>query len=451
MPSKWNILARFARRTENAVITQLYSLALNRPLLIHPAIGESLLQAYMHGAVDYPQKALTTFHAIPSAAAEGQAGFMQSSGRIAVMNISGALVSRPTAGPSGPGPQSYEALAETFDELVSDSTVKAIILRMDSPGGLVSGLFDFTDHIYEARQVKPIHAVVDDIAYSAAYAIAAAAEYVWVTRTSGVGSIGVVGFHYDQSAYNENIGVKVTPIYAGAHKVDFSPHFELSEDAKARAQADIDQTYTLFVASVEKYRGIDADVIRKTEALTYCGEDGVAKKLADQIGTLDDAIEHLSKVGNEDESSLARAEEKRKAEEARAAVAAAEESKAEADRIKGIATTAVMAAELPVDVRQALLQAEIAEHQIDARVKHAVDVVAACALMSAGDKAAKFVSRNVSIDEVKADLLEDKTRREQEISTTLPKLNGRNEPGKLPGAWRNTIVKHGGKCNDDTH
>src|SRR5690606_33365251 len=124
-----------------------------------------------------------------------------------------------------------EQLGAELEELVADRSVSAIVLRIDSPGGLASGLFDFTDRIFEARQTKPIVAVVDDIAYSAAYAIAAAAEKIYVSRTSGVGSVGVVGYHVDRSEADAAEGLKVTAVYAGAHKIDFSPHFPLTEAA----------------------------------------------------------------------------------------------------------------------------------------------------------------------------------------------------------------------------
>ncbi|GFR06867.1 peptidase_S49 domain-containing protein [Trichonephila clavata] len=113
-----------------------------------------------------------------------------SEGGIKVIPIHGILTKKSEAFDDVLGMTSYEKVREKIEEALIDEEVETIILDIDSPGGEVNGLFDLSDFIYEARTKKRIVAIANDDAYSAAYAIASSAEKVYVSRTSGVGSIG---------------------------------------------------------------------------------------------------------------------------------------------------------------------------------------------------------------------------------------------------------------------
>lgn len=176
----------------------------------------------------------------------------------------------------------YDYIYEALKRGLGDSDVKAIILNIDSPGGMVDGCFELCDFIFESRNIKPIISVCDARAYSAAYAIASSASKIYVPQTGGVGSVGVVTAHVDRSKMYENWGIKVTYIFAGKHKVDGNPHEPLPEPVKARIQTSIDETYTLFVEQVSRNRGIAEEVVRGTEALC------LSPKEAKEIGFVDD-------------------------------------------------------------------------------------------------------------------------------------------------------------------
>lgn len=405
MSSKWNVLARLFGRTDNLVITQLYTHAIGRPLFVEPRAGEALLNAYLQGAVDAPPPA------------------RESEGAIAVINVSGALVSRPTPGLCDDGPVNYETLRDTFDAALNDSGVSSIVLRMDTPGGLAAGLFDFTDHVFASRGTKPVIAVVDDMAFSAGYAIAAAADEIWVTRTAGVGSVGVVAYHVDQSEYNKKIGVKVTPIYAGAQKIDFSPHFPLSDEAKAREQAEVDRLYTIFAESVAKYRGLSVDAVRATEAGVFYGPAALEVAFADKVGTFRDAIASLSAPAA---SQTPAAADPANEDEQQRAAAAAEEAKAkaeadaEAKRIKGVLTDRVLSAGLPANLTTALISLEIKEEEIDARIEHAKQIRDLCVAADLESCAEGYVRQHTSIEAARAALLEATASEGEELVTSLP-------------------------------
>ena len=145
----------------------------------------------------------------------------------------------------------------------------------------------------EARSTKPLWAVANENALSAAYAIASAADRLYVTRTGEIGSIGVVAVHVDETGADAKAGLAWTFVFAGERKVDGNTHQPLSERASATIQADVDQLYGEFCALVAANRKLDAAVVRGTDAAIYRGELAVRAGLADRVGTLDLAIAEM--------------------------------------------------------------------------------------------------------------------------------------------------------------
>ena len=181
------------------------------------------------------------------------------------------------------GNTSYRQIQNSLTKALADREVENITLDIDSFGGDVSGLFDLVDFIYESREIKPIYAIANDNAFSGAYAIASAASKIFVNRTSGVGSIGVIATHVDVSEMDKKEGVKYTSIFAGAHKNDGSPHTPLSEDATKSLQKEVDRLYDIFVETVSRNRKILKEDIVNTQAKVYYGQDAISMKLVDEI------------------------------------------------------------------------------------------------------------------------------------------------------------------------
>ena len=221
----------------------------------------------------------------------GQKPYLVTPDGIAVISVSGTLVKKASWLDAVSGMQSYESIRADFQDAVRDPRIQGILLDVDSPGGEVGGLFDLADEIYNARAQKPCYAIADDDAYSAAYAIASSADRLFVTRTGGVGSIGVIALHMDQSGFDEKAGRKYTAIFAGARKNDFNPHEALSSSAKDELQSEIDRLYGMFVGAVARNRGMKPALVRNTEAGLYFAEKSINAGLADQVGTFDDALD----------------------------------------------------------------------------------------------------------------------------------------------------------------
>ena len=474
-----SILARLMGRASPApVVSSLALAALNRTLLVEPTHAEAIIGGYLSGTITSADTIMKV-ERVPTAAPAPDAA---SAGTIGVINISGGLVNRPMPGASGPGPANYATIRDQFDELLHDESVTAIVLRIESPGGMASGCFDLTDHIFEARGKKPIHALVDDYAFSAAFAIAAACDEIWVSRTGGVGSVGVCGFHEDWSEGNKKIGVKVTAVYAGAHKIDFSQDFPLSDAAKASWQEMVDDDYRMFVDTVARYRGLSADFVQSTEARLYFGPKAVTAGLATHLGTWDDLVAHLGAPGvdaPDAEGAAAPADEELQAATPAAAAAAAPAQGAldlagPAPEAAGAEPVAAPEAggELVVELREALSEDDLrcfmqgavlragreaklpdgvvlaiadtitAVEMVPDRISHAQQVVDLCTAHGNADPI-PFVRRHAEIAQVSADLLEAKATADEalQLRTDIPVNSGR---ATAPGMWGKTIAKFGG-------
>ena len=273
-------------------LARLASLVVNTPLMIHPGKLDAILHAVgPRLGLAIPEKAADTEwmqeeqeHTTTAAGVE----------TIAVIGIYDSLIHHSRGLNAWSGLTSYDQIGAEFDEAMEEGNVSTILFDIDSPGGQVAGMFDLVDRIYQARSDKQIIAMVNESAYSAAYAIASAAETVYIPRTGGAGSIGVIALHVDQSKWDKETGLKYTPIFAGARKNDFSPHEPLSEEAYATFKAEIDQIYSLFTETVARNRGMTAEAVRKTEAGMFQGKNAVEIGFADEIASWDQAVNKIT-------------------------------------------------------------------------------------------------------------------------------------------------------------
>ncbi|WCR59235.1 MAG: Putative signal peptide peptidase SppA [Wolbachia endosymbiont of Ctenocephalides felis wCfeF] len=202
---------------------------------------------------------------------------------VAVIPIYGILTKKPGTFDYILGMTSYEKIHEEIKEALSDKKIETILLDIDCPGGEVNGLFDLSDFIYNARGKKKIIAIANDDAYSAAYAIASSAEEVFVTRTSGVGSIGVIASHIDQSEFDEKQGIKYTTVFAGNRKNDLNPHEPITSESLESLKDEVNRLYEMFLQLIARNRNLTTAKVRSTEAGLYFGKNAVEAGLADQV------------------------------------------------------------------------------------------------------------------------------------------------------------------------
>lgn len=188
----------------------------------------------------------------------------------------------------------YTYIREAIRRGNSDPMVREIALMIHSPGGAVAGCFELAEEIGDSE--KRVTAFCDDYAFSAAFALAVAASSLRVARAGGTGSVGVVATHIEYSKMLEDVGITVTFIYAGKHKVDGNPYEALPESVKTRIQSKVDQSYDRFVAHVAKYRGLDEEAVRGTEALTYDAQESVDIGFADAVVNVEEELTAMRAV-----------------------------------------------------------------------------------------------------------------------------------------------------------
>lgn len=244
-------------------------------------------------------------------------------GGVAVVPIHGVLINRfayTTGYVTG-----YDFIRAQVAAAVADPDVKRIALDIHSVGGTVAGCPETFRAIRDAGGRKPVVAVVDSHAYSAAYYLAVAASRVVLTPSGQVGSIGVVAARYDMTRMAEEIGLRVTFIHAGRHKLDGHPLTEMTDDERGRIQASVDAAYAEFVAAVVEGRGLSAEVVRDTEAGCFDSRDALHIGLVTDILPASQAV--LAAYNEDEDESMTEPE---------LAAVRAEAAAAERSRVAGI-------------------------------------------------------------------------------------------------------------------
>jgi signal peptide peptidase SppA len=231
-------------------------------------------------------------------------------GGIAVLPLYGVVTQRGNMvdDVSGPGSVSTQQFAASLRQALTDESVSQILIDIDSPGGSVYGVAELADEIISARAQKPVIAIANSLAASAAYWIGACASEFYVTPGGEVGSIGVWQAHQDYSKAMVEAGVKTTLISAGKFKVEGNPYTPLDEDAQAFMQSRVDDYYAAFTKAVAKGRGVAIAQVRDGmgQGRVLGAEAALASNMVDGIASLDDVVRKMrrnAKVQNKPQAS----------------------------------------------------------------------------------------------------------------------------------------------------
>ena len=201
-----------------------------------------------------------------------------------------------------PGTIGSESTPGLLREALNDESVKAVVVRIDSPGGAT-----FTSEVIAAEILalqeagKPVVASMGSIAASAGYFIAAGADRIVARPTTLTGSIGIIGMFptYQRTLgalgiANDGVG---STIWAG----QFRPDREMSEPARQLVQAVIERGYDEFVTHVADFRGMDKDAVdRIAQGQVWLGAEALENGLIDEFGDIDDAIEVAAELAELD-------------------------------------------------------------------------------------------------------------------------------------------------------
>lgn len=280
---------------------------LDTPLMIEPSKAEAIASVLL-GRQGVEINVAADVHYAPAAGPLQERRMVQWEGGsvplmfdaesgIAVIEVMGSLAHRQGYIGASSGVMGYDGIGAQLGEAMRRPDVRAIILDIDSPGGEVSGAFQLADRIHAAARVKPIVAIADELAASAAYLLASACtSVVLASNVSIVGSVGVITMHVSYEAMLSDAGVKPTLIFSGARKADGNPYQDLPEDVRDRIQASVDNVAAQFVSRVAAWRGMSEAAVRGTEAGIFMGADAVKIGFADEVG---DPVEAFQAVGDE--------------------------------------------------------------------------------------------------------------------------------------------------------
>jgi len=196
---------------------------------------------------------------------------------------------------SGPGSTSTQQFTSALRQVLADDTVGQILIDIDSPGGSVYGVAELASEIVKARAQKPVVAVANSLAASAAYWIGCAASEFYVTPGGEVGSIGVWQAHFDYSKALEEEGVKTTLVSAGKFKVEGNPYVPLDPQAQAFMQSRVDDYYYAFIQAVAVGRGVSVDDVRNGmgEGRVLGADAALAQRMVDGIASFDDVLARM--------------------------------------------------------------------------------------------------------------------------------------------------------------
>lgn len=232
-----------------------------------------------------------------AAAANGARTGGRTDRNVAIVPVYGVLSPRMDAMSAMSGGSSAESVRDAFRGALSNPDIDGIVFDVDSPGGVVEGIDELAAEIRDARGQKPIAAVANHLAASAAYWAMAGVDELVATPSATVGSIGIFTAHQDVSAAMEKVGVKTTLISAGKYKTEGNQYAPLDDEARADIQATVSSWYDTMVHSIAKGRGVGVDVVRDTygEGRTFRAKRALERGMVDRIDSLDNTIRRVAR------------------------------------------------------------------------------------------------------------------------------------------------------------
>lgn len=179
---------------------------------------------------------------------------------------------------------SVEHIRQDLETAMADDSVQAVVLDVDSPGGSVSGIDELATEIRAARDRKPIVASTDGLMASAAYYLASQADRVIATKSSMVGSIGVIASFLDDYRYLAGKGIDPVVVKSVPGKGGVQTNGSFSDSDRADLQREVDAYHAMFVDAVAAGRrmtGEDAKAI--ADGRTYTGAEALSRRLIDAV------------------------------------------------------------------------------------------------------------------------------------------------------------------------
>ena len=191
---------------------------------------------------------------------------------------------------------------------VNDDRVKAIIIRINSPGGEVVASDLIYRAVVDARDSKPVVACIDSVGASGGYYVAVAADHIVATDMTITGSIGVIMQTLTFQGLMDKIGVQAHTFKSGKYKDLLNPARQPTEEEKSLVQGLIMEVYDKFVGIVAKERELDVDALKTglADGRILSGKQALEAGFVDELGYFEDAVEAAKKLASIKEAKLVR-------------------------------------------------------------------------------------------------------------------------------------------------
>jgi protease-4 len=235
------------------------------------------------------------------------AGGAPSHDKIALIDVDGLLLNKPAAGMNSLGENPVSAFREKLDRVAADPSYRAVVMRINSPGGGVTATDIMWRDLktFRSRTGLPVVACLMDLGAGGAYYLAVAADHIMAHPTTLVGGVGVIFNVYNLQDAMMQFNIFAAPIKAGRH-IDLGTPIEPLDDESAQIlQRIADQYQARFRNVVQEARpGLDADGGQVFDGRVLLADEALRRKLIDSIGYLDDAIAAAQRLAGAPSASV---------------------------------------------------------------------------------------------------------------------------------------------------
>lgn len=224
----------------------------------------------------------------------------RSDGAVAILPIQGVIAEKMGGMGEISGGASTQRIGQQFRALVNDPEVAAIVMDINSPGGVARSVAELAAEIRDSRGIKPIVAQINSTAASAAYWIATQADEIVVNPSGQAGSIGVFASHQDISEAMAKEGIKETLIFSGKMKVLGNQLEPLSQDARDVIQRNVDHLHSMFISDVAEGRKTTLKNVAENfgQGLSFNADELLKRGMVDKIGSMADTLARFGVVVN---------------------------------------------------------------------------------------------------------------------------------------------------------
>lgn len=192
-----------------------------------------------------------------------------------------------------------EGIISRLDEMEKNSDIRAVVVRINSPGGTVGASQEIYEKLWRLRKKNiPLIASMGEVAASGGYYVASACNYIVANHGTLTGSIGVIAMSPNLKRLFEKIGIDMRVIKSGRYKDMLSAFRDISPEERQLVQEIIDASYRKFLKDVARGRSMsESDIEPIADGRVMSGETALKNKLVDMLGTFEDAVEKARKMG----------------------------------------------------------------------------------------------------------------------------------------------------------